>query len=1068
MPSAPPMPRNSGTGASSYPSAHADCLGRRSSSAGGSSSRQKLPRVLWTEEEAVQEQQQVAQQQHQQPRQQASSAAPGCLSAMQAGVAGISQQQKPHWAPHHVRSASEQVSGLSSRAYQQQQLQQQLVQPQEVAGGAHMQPQQPCHARSRSEVVPGWGASALDAAANAGFLSSRAPRGADGSALPTHYESASPADSAGISPDPKLSATAAVPELKEDPAAAGAGQVKRQRQQWNIPAQQQQQQQHACTTGFDVPACAAAADDATAYGNIPTGHLSTGEDATSEAAAAGQDPKQQWYSQQQHLAVSSMGANAQQQQQPQQPWWETPFDASSSARSPSPEAAQGKVPLPTTAALPGSHHGLQQHPDQGSAIAPGKQGPPPPLLVHAHAEDIAAPVPVSSRNGGSSSSASSNASMSRAASIDNSFTGREGTGPSASVCSRPGSARRPARTLGNLLLGRAGSRAALPCDLTASDSASSVNSAVAGPSAAAGSAGSGSGVSYPPSLAKIRMAFGPASPERVPRGGAWGSNGNLAGSSPSILSAAACAAAGGAAVGAGAAAAALCTGTSAAAAAGAGAGVVALAGGTAVAAAASIPAAAAAAAVGAVGSAGVVAAMASRFSKGPKNGKGKSGSPGAASPGRPSSVPASPASVADQHSTAVSSTPEKPSRWRVLFGSPSRSRPSPQNSMCDRGNSSRRCSVLDSTGVHAVSSSAADAPLSCSSSPAGYMQQQSAAAGPMLHGLDSPGSVRPVSPTKQGLAIAAAVHDSGELHKVPLTPQSAAAAHVANIAAAEAARASGTCSPLKAHARNLSLPSKLMVMGSADNSPASSPNPVASGSSSPVHSQRQQQHDAAACGRPCSPSRLGSSSRHSSNGGAAPAAVEAASGSGSGSSGAVSSHSQLLAEAMQLEVLARTLSSSGRHEEAEAALRNSLAMISKQLGPGHPNTVAATTRLALHLNRNSKHTEAERLLRQVLTHKQATLGRKHLQVAAASINLAACLYSQGHYNAAARLYSTALEIRKASLGDTHADTASCLNNLALCYSRWVQCRKHAALQKVQRVPDVSWLAQPAGCCKQQH
>lgn len=448
----------------------------------------------------------------------------------------------------------------------------------------------------------------------------------------------------------------------------------------------------------------------------------------------------------------------------------------------------------------------------------------------------------------------------------------------------------------------------------------------------------------------------------------------------------------------------------------------------------------------------MVAAMASRFTKGSRGSRGKAAAPPSPRPGINSSAPPSPASVATAHtsSSSLTSSAEKPSRWRALFGSPSRRRPSPQ----DRAGPRRHCSVMDTAGMPAAGGSsgcAADfSAASCSSSPASYLRQPSpapalaagaageaAVPGPVV---DSPRSVRPLSTCKQqgggssSLMIATGGHEaSGELHKLPLTPQSAAAA--------EAARASGACSPLKAHARNLSLPSKLMLVGagSTDVSPAPSPNPVCqSGSSSPAHSQRQQQPEAAA--RSGSPSRLGSSSRVSSSGGggggAAPCAADA-SASASSSSTAPSSHSQLLAEALQLEVLARSLSQGGRHEEAEAALRNSLAMISKQLGPGHPNTVAATTRLALHLNRNSKHTEAERLLRQVLTHKQAMLGRKHPQVAAACINLAACLYSQGHYNAAVRLYSTALEVRKASLGDTHADTAACLNNLALCFSRWV-------------------------------
>lgn len=469
-----------------------------------------------------------------------------------------------------------------------------------------------------------------------------------------------------------------------------------------------------------------------------------------------------------------------------------------------------------------------------------------------------------------------------------------------------------------------------------------------------------------------------------------------------------------------------------------------------------------------------MAAVASAFTKGSKEkAAGPLEPPAAAAAGAtaslPSSINNSTAAVA-----AADSSPSKPSRWRALFGSPSQRRPpSPRHhSMpADRGdNNSRRCSVLDSTGVHSGGSCMGDgAASSCSSSPAGYIRSPASVAAAEgvaaittttttiighLGVCSSTGVLdavaRPLSPCKKGLSAVASTGQicvdsapaasgvSGELgthnskQQPPVTPGSAAA-HAASVAAAEAARASGSCSPLKAHARKLSLPSKLMVLGSTDSSPASSPNPVAPAGDA----------SAAASGRCVSPSKLGaggagsisSNSRGNSGDGAAASGAEAGPGSSS------SSHSQLLAEALQLEVMARNLSQSGRHGEAEVALRNSLAMISKQLGPGHPNTIAATTRLALHLNRHAKHTEAEQLLRQVLTHKQAMLGRKHPQVAAASINLAACLYSQGNYNAAARLYSTALEVRKAALGETHADTAACINNLALCHSRCVAVKE---------------------------
>jgi hypothetical protein len=805
--------------------------------------------------------------------------------------------------------------------------------------------------------VPGWGASAVEAAANAGFLSSRVPRGADCSSLPTHHEgggedSRASSNAGKGSEAVTLAGGGLLAAAEEGPSAssAAAGQVKRQRQQWQIPAQQQGPLHQG------VPANAAAADD-----GYPAQAVAAADAALSEL-----DPKELLRAQQQQLAVEHRDADVQRGNT--QPWWETPFD-SSSCRSPSPEATTSQQQQQQ----PRDHspvHGQQQSSVHAAANSAAHTPPsqrekqrPAALMVHAHAEGLGAPISI--HHGGGGSTSSSTASLSRAPSCDNSFTARGDGGPCGSVTSRSGNARRPSRTLSNLLLGRAGSRAALPCEL-AGGSASSSGS-IAAAAAAGGSAGNAAAI-YPASLAKIRMAFGPASPERVPRAGGFG------GASGSVLAAAGTGVAAGGVLALTAGTAAACSSTAAAAAAG-----CEIAGGTAGAAGAAGAVIPMVAAAGVAGSAGVVAAVASRFAgKGSKSSKQH--------PGQPHSAPASPASAADHSGSvhSVSTGVEKPSRWRALFGSPSRRRPSPQHSVGEKSSARRHSSVLDAAGIHAASCSAAEGPASCSSSPAGYKRQVSAPStsgeGASM-GLLGQQGLRHPSPAMQGLAGAAPGEEatSGDLHHPPLTPGSpaTAAAHAANLAAAEAARASGTCSPLKAHARNLSLPSKLMVLGSADPSPSASPNPVApcsSGSSSPAHGSRQpQQQDAAAAAtRSCSPSRLGPNaagglgSRHSSAGGSAaapgpPAEASAA----SGSSVAATSHSQLLAEAVQLEALARSLSQTGRHAEAEAALRSSLAMISKQLGSSHPNTVAATTRLALHLNRNGKHTEAEKLLRQV-------------------------------------------------------------------------------------------------------
>src|SRR5262249_6115217 len=122
----------------------------------------------------------------------------------------------------------------------------------------------------------------------------------------------------------------------------------------------------------------------------------------------------------------------------------------------------------------------------------------------------------------------------------------------------------------------------------------------------------------------------------------------------------------------------------------------------------------------------------------------------------------------------------------------------------------------------------------------------------------------------------------------------------------------------------------------------------------------------------------------------------------------------------------------GRHAEAEKALRQALAVLSKVLGERHPQTTNLWGKVASCLDGQGKHTEALPIHRKALAIKQKVLGERHPDTAISYGNMAVCLHAQGKFSAALTPFKKALAIRRAASGERNVDTAVSYNNLATC------------------------------------
>ena len=121
-----------------------------------------------------------------------------------------------------------------------------------------------------------------------------------------------------------------------------------------------------------------------------------------------------------------------------------------------------------------------------------------------------------------------------------------------------------------------------------------------------------------------------------------------------------------------------------------------------------------------------------------------------------------------------------------------------------------------------------------------------------------------------------------------------------------------------------------------------------------------------------------------------------------------------------------------RFREADAKLREALALYRKVLGEQAPETAEAYANVARCLKDQGKYAEALVLYRKTLTIHRKTLGEQHPDTARAYSNAAGCLDSHGRHAEALSLHRKALAIMLKVLGEQHPHTAGSCNNLAFC------------------------------------
>jgi tetratricopeptide (TPR) repeat protein len=128
-----------------------------------------------------------------------------------------------------------------------------------------------------------------------------------------------------------------------------------------------------------------------------------------------------------------------------------------------------------------------------------------------------------------------------------------------------------------------------------------------------------------------------------------------------------------------------------------------------------------------------------------------------------------------------------------------------------------------------------------------------------------------------------------------------------------------------------------------------------------------------------------------------------------------------------------TLSSMGRLNEAEKALKDALSVYEEFYGPEHPNTAVVLNNLGSVYRNMGRLAEAEGVYRRVLQLQETAFGSAHPDTAAALNNLASTYVDSGRFAEAEPLLKRAIELNNRVLGDSHPQTLSAMNNLAFLY-----------------------------------
>jgi len=137
------------------------------------------------------------------------------------------------------------------------------------------------------------------------------------------------------------------------------------------------------------------------------------------------------------------------------------------------------------------------------------------------------------------------------------------------------------------------------------------------------------------------------------------------------------------------------------------------------------------------------------------------------------------------------------------------------------------------------------------------------------------------------------------------------------------------------------------------------------------------------------------------------------------------------AVAQNLNGRAELYRSQGRYHEAEALIREALAIVEKAAGRNHPDVSIPLSRLAQLFCEQGRYLEAEPLYERALAIREQALGRYHPSVTVILTNLADLYRSQGRDADAEPLYRRALTIDQFALGADHPSSGTTVNNLAL-------------------------------------
>jgi CHAT domain-containing protein/tetratricopeptide (TPR) repeat protein len=127
------------------------------------------------------------------------------------------------------------------------------------------------------------------------------------------------------------------------------------------------------------------------------------------------------------------------------------------------------------------------------------------------------------------------------------------------------------------------------------------------------------------------------------------------------------------------------------------------------------------------------------------------------------------------------------------------------------------------------------------------------------------------------------------------------------------------------------------------------------------------------------------------------------------------------------------LDDGGEYAKAETMAKEALERLTAELGPSHPNALAAMSSLAAIHRKQGRLIEAEKGFREAWERYSGTLGPDHGSTVIAANNLGEILEKEGIYEQAETYLRGALDGSRKAFGETHPATMTAMNNLALLH-----------------------------------